>query len=397
MFQTIATAPPDPILGLTEAFRQDPRTDKINLSVGVFQDESGTTPILETVKEAERRLVQAEKTKNYRPITGDPEFGRRVRELLFGADSELCANGRAVTAHTPGGTGALRVVGDYLKRQHPQTTVWMSDPTWPNHPQVFAAAGLASKTYPYFDKSKNGLALDAMLAALAQIPAGDCVLLHACCHNPTGVDLTDEQWEQVGKVLAQRDVLPIVDFAYQGFASGVDADASGVRVLLKHVKEMAICSSYSKNFGLYNERTGALTMLAETKEHAEAIGSQIKVCVRANYSNPPAHGGAIITTILADAALVQRWEAEVAGMRDRIAAMRALFVKTLKENGVEQDFSFLTRQNGMFSFSGLNPDQVKRLRDEFGIYIVGSGRISVAGMAESTMPKLCAAIAAVLA
>ncbi|MGH7786565.1 MAG: aromatic amino acid transaminase [Candidatus Binatia bacterium] len=396
MFEKVATAPPDPILGLTDAFKQDPRTDKINLSVGVFQDAAGTTPVLPSVKEAERRLLEAERSKSYKPIDGDPDYGRRVRELLFGRDSALVGSGRAATAHTPGGTGGLRVLADFLARSKVSGRVWLSDPTWANHAQIFESAGLTTTTYPYFDKATNGLDFAAMRAALAQVPAGEAVLLHACCHNPTGVDPTAEQWREIAAVVAQRRTLPVVDFAYQGFGEGIEADAVGVRILLEHVDELAICSSFSKNFGLYNERTGALTLVAKDAAQAASVQSQVKVCVRANYSNPPAHGAAIVTAILSDATLRAQWEQEVAGMRERIASMRQLFVDGLKRAGVPGDFSFIARQKGMFSFSGLTAAQVQRLRDEFAIYAVGSGRINVAGMNERTMPALCAAIAKVM-
>lgn len=395
MFEKITTAPPDPILGITEAFKQDPRTNKINLSVGVFQDESGRTPVLPTVKEAEKRILEQEGTKNYKPIDGDPEFGRHVRALLFGASHELVSSGRAVTAHTPGGTGALRVAGDLLAKQFPGLTVWVSDPTWANHPQIFQTAGLKTRVYPYFDKATNGLAFDALIKALSEIPAGDAVLLHACCHNPSGVDPTPEQWERIAEVVAARQLLPIVDFAYQGFGSSIDEDAVGVQKLLAKVPELAICSSFSKNFGLYNERCGALTLVCKSKEEAQATQSQVKVCIRANYSNPPAHGGAIVTTILGNAELRAAWEKEVDGMRQRIAQMRESFVRALREAGVPGDFSFIARQKGMFSFSGLTAAQVERLKSEFGIYIVSSGRINVAGMSDRTMRELCDAIAAV--
>src|SRR5690606_32389004 len=352
--------------------------------------------ILASVKAAERRLLEAEKTKNYRPIDGDPDYGRRVRELLFGADDERVSSGRAVTAHTPGGTGALRVVGDLLRDLRPETNVWMSDPTWANHGQVFRAAGLSTKTYPYFDKASNGIAFEALLGALEQVPAGDAVLLHACCHNPSGADPSAEQWEAIARVLSKRGAFPLVDFAYQGFGSGLSADALGLRKLLEHCGEAAICSSFSKNFGLYNERTGALTLVAQSPAHAASVQSRLKVAIRSNYSNPPAHGGAIVSTILGDAELRQQWEGEVQAMRDRIAGMRRLFVQTLAQKGIAQDFSFIERQKGMFSFSGLSPDQVQRLREEHAIYIVGSGRINVAGMNEQNVGVICEAIKAVL-
>ena len=396
MFESVEMAPPDPILGLTEAFNQDPNPQKINLSVGVYKDANGKTPILASVKEAEKRLLDAEGTKSYKPIDGDPAYGAAVRELLFGAGHDVIAEERGATAHCPGGTGALRVASDWIKRQLPQASIWMSEPTWANHPNVFKAAGLAVKTYPYFNSSENSLDSTKFLDALSEIPAGDVVLLHGCCHNPTGVDPSPEEWAEIGARLAKRKVLPLVDFAYQGFARGLDEDATGLRELSRHCREILVCSSFSKNFGLYNERVGALTIVGDATSETKAVLSNVKAVVRANYSNPPAHGGAIVTTILGDATLRSQWENEVATMRDRINGTRRLLVETLKAKGVDADFSFILNQKGMFSFSGLTKDHVQRLRDEHSIYIVGSGRINVAGITEANVERLCEAIASIL-
>jgi aspartate/tyrosine/aromatic aminotransferase len=397
MFETIAPAPPDAILGLTEAFKKDKNPRKVNLGVGVYKDAGGQTPILGSVKAAEERLLRTENTKNYLPIDGQPEFDRATVELLFGADHQALSEQRTVTAQAPGGTGALRVAADFVFSTLGKRTVWLIDPTSPNHPQVFQAAGLPTATYPYFDKQSNGVAFSALLEALQVAPAGDVVVLHGCCHNPTGVDLQPEQWQAIGEVLAARNLLPLVDFAYQGFANGLEEDAAGLHVLAQQCDNMLVASSYSKNFGLYNERVGALTLVAADSSQAEAALSHIKRVARANYSNPPAHGGAIVATVLNDEALRSQWVEEVADMRERINTMRHLFVETLQEKGVERDFSFIARQRGMFSFSGLNADQVKALRERYAIYIVGSGRISVAGMTEENMDYLCSAIAEVLA
>lgn len=396
MFDTITPAPPDAILGLTEAFKKDSNPRKTNLAVGVYKDAGGATPVLETVKEAERRLLSGEKTKSYLPIDGSPEFDAACQRLIFGEKHEIVTSGRAITAQAPGGTGALRVAGDFVAEISPGATVWISEPTWPNHPSVFQSAGLKLATYPYFDAKTNGVDFEAMLATLRTIPAGDVLLLHGCCHNPTGVDLSPEQWRAVADIAAERGVLPLLDFAYQGFADGLEEDAVGVRTVAAHCPELFVASSYSKNFGLYNERTGALTLVARNGEAAEAALSHVKRCIRANYSNPPAHGGEIVRTILGDPALRQQWEGEVTAMRERINTMRHLFVETLNEKGVARDFSFIARQRGMFSFSGLTPDQVQALRERHGVYIVGSGRISVAGMTEGNMEYLCEAIADVL-
>lgn len=396
MFDAITPAPPDAILGLTESFKRDANPRKTNLAVGVYKDASGATPVLETVKEAERRLLEREKTKSYLPIDGSPEYDAACQELVFGPGHEIVTSGRAVTAQAPGGTGALRVAADFVSAISPGATVWISDPTWPNHPSVFQSAGLKVASYPYFDANTNGVDFEGMLATIRTIPAGDVLLLHGCCHNPTGVDLSPEQWRAVAQVAAERGLLPLLDFAYQGFADGLEEDAAGVRIVAEHCPEIFVASSYSKNFGLYNERTGALTLVARSAQAAEAALSHIKRCIRANYSNPPAHGGEIVRTILGDPELRARWEGEVAEMRERINTMRHLFVETLNEKGVTRDFSFIARQRGMFSFSGLTPAQVKALRERHGVYIVGSGRISVAGMTEGNMEYLCEAIADVL-
>jgi aspartate/tyrosine/aromatic aminotransferase len=396
MFETIPSAPPDPILGLTEAFKQDANPQKINLAVGIYQDGNGQTPVLETVKEAERRLLEREKSKAYMPISGDPTYGSLVQGMLLGDGHPLMTSGRTATAHTPGGTGALRVAGDYLRKLHPKAAIWLSEPTWANHPAIFGAAGVEVKTYAYYDRATKGLDFNGMLASLKRVPAGDVVLLHGGCHNPTGMDPTVGQWSQIGDLLAERGVMPLVDFAYQGFADGIEEDAAGLRVLCEKVGQLLVSSSFSKNFGLYRERTGALTIVGATAEHAANVLSQMKVVIRANYSNPPAHGGAIVATVLGDRDLRRRWEVEVATMRDRINGMRRLFVDTLAAKGVGRDFSFITRQRGMFSFSGLTPEQVAALREKYAIYIVGSGRINVAGMTEATMDRLCEAVASVL-
>ena len=396
LFEAIGQAPADPILGLTEAFRADANPGKINLTVGVYQDESGTTPVLACVKEAQRQLLQVETSKSYKPITGDPTYGRLVQELMLGGDHEIVTSGRACTAHTPGGTGALRVAGDYIHHNHPDATLWLSAPTWANHEQVFAHAHVPTKTYPYFDLATNGLDFGVMRDAIKAIPAGDVVLLHGCCHNPTGVDPLPDQWAQIADVLVNNGVLPLVDFAYQGFGKGLTEDKAGLQQLARPGQEMIICSSFSKNFGLYNERTGAATFVARDADAAGRVFSQVKRCIRANYSNPPAHGGAIIAVILEDPQLRSQWQHELTQMRERITGMRQLFVEKLKDHGVKRDFSFIKQQNGMFSFSGLSREHVETLRRDYSIYIVGSGRINVAGITPDNIDALCQAIASVL-
>ncbi|MCW8858643.1 MAG: aspartate/tyrosine/aromatic aminotransferase [Deltaproteobacteria bacterium] len=396
MFENIQIAPPDPILGLTETFKADPNPDKINLSVGVYQDANGKTPVLETVKEAEKRILAQENSKGYLPMTGEPVYCAQVQELLFGAGHEIIDSKRAATAQCPGGTGALRVAGDYLHLQHPGAKIWLSNPTWANHNTIFDAAGLQCEEYAYRDPNTNGLDFDAMYESIKTIPKGDVILLHGCCHNPTGIDPTPEQWSKIGALLAERGILPLVDFAYQGLGNGIEEDREGLLELTKKVKQMLICSSFSKNFGLYRERTGALTVVADNTEQAATVMSQVKLRIRYNYSNPPSHGGQIAAVILSDQELKAKWIEEVAEMRNRINEMRHLFVKTLKEKGVEQDFSSIIQQRGMFSFSGLTKEQVLQLREKYSIYIVGSGRINVAGMTVANMDRLCEAIKSVL-
>lgn len=396
MFEQVTAAPADPILGLTDEFRNDARSHKINLGVGIYKNDAGDTPILSCVKKAEQILLDTEKTKNYLSIEGNAEYGQLVQHLLFGADHEIVTSKRARTAQAPGGTGALRIGAEFLSRQKLSRKVWISNPTWVNHFQVFGAAGLETGEYTYYNPATRGLDFDAMLQSLSQAQAGDVVLLHGCCHNPTGIDPTLEQWEVLAKFCAERKLLPFFDFAYQGFSRGVDEDAAGLRLFAQFNRELLVASSFSKNFGLYNERVGAITLVTEAETIANVAFSQVKAAIRANYSNPPAHGAAVVTTVLKDAALKQEWIGEVTQMRDRIWQMRELFVAKLKEQGVQQDFSFMTEQNGMFSFSGLNKDQVARLKNEFAVYIVGSGRISVAGITSGNIDALCQAIAKVL-
>jgi aspartate aminotransferase/aromatic-amino-acid transaminase len=396
MFSDLEMAPPDAILGLTEAFKSDPNPGKINLGVGVYKDAAGKTPVLASVKEAERRLLEAEDTKSYLPIPGDPGYGRLVRELLFGAGHDLTGGGRAHTAHTPGGTGALRVAADFIHQAMPGATVWVSSPTWANHQAIFESAGLPVREYPYYDHGRHTLDIDSMLRALQEVPATDVVLLHGCCHNPSGIDPDGAEWHALADVAKVQGFLPLIDFAYQGFATGIEEDAHSVRTFADSGVEFLVCSSFSKNFGLYRERTGALTLVARDALGADKAFSQLKTRIRTNYSNPPAHGGLIVKTILEDAALRAQWTQDVASMRDRINAMRHRFVETLAAKGVQQDFSFITHQRGMFSFSGLNKAQVDKLKAEYSIYMVGSGRINVAGMTEDNLERLCDAIKAVL-
>jgi aspartate/tyrosine/aromatic aminotransferase len=395
-FADLQPAPPDSILGLAEAFRADPRPGKISLASGVFVDERGITPVLDTVTVAEQRILDAQTTKLYKPIVGDPTYTSVVRELLFGADHPLLAAGRIQTLHAPGGTGALRVAADLLHRLRPQTTVWLSSPTWPNHPQVFAAAGLQTRAYPYLHPASGSLDLSGVVASLVEASPGDVVVLHGCCHNPSGVDPTPDQWSELAVVMRDRGLLPLIDFAYQGFGDGLREDATGLLAVAAETPEFLVASSFSKNFALYAERVGALSIVGGDANEAEVLMSHAKAVVRSLYSNPPAHGGEVVATILLDPGLRARWEDEVAGMRDRINGNRQRFVDGLRAAGAPFDPTPLLRQRGMFSLLDMTATQVSRLRDEMAIYLVGAGRVNVAGLTTANVEPVCTAITAVM-
>ncbi|ROO29477.1 aromatic amino acid aminotransferase [Salinisphaera orenii MK-B5] len=395
MFEAIERVPGDAILGLIQAFKDDPNPDKVDLGVGVYRDEDGSTPIMRAVKAAEQRLVDTEATKAYIGSHGDPDYGRHVLETLLGTDSAVLADNRASATQSPGGTGALRLAADFIAAQLPGKSIWLSDPTWPNHKGVFGAAGLDMQSYPYVD-ADNRLDFDGMLAALKQIPQGDVVLLHACCHNPTGFDLSAEQWQQVLSVVQERELLPLVDFAYQGFGDGLEADAYGVRLLAEHLDEMLITQSCSKNFGIYRERTGCFIAIAKDAEDMADVRSQLAITARENYSNPPAHGSAIVATIFESEELTAMWREELDEMRSRINNLRSDFVKALAPHGLDQRFAHVADQRGMFSFTGLQPEHVEALRDRHSIYMVKSGRANVAGLNRANLDYVCNAIADVV-
>jgi aspartate aminotransferase len=396
MFEQLEMAPADPILGLGAAFKSNGNPNKINLGVGVYKDSDGHTPILASVKTAEERVLASEKSKSYLDIEGSAEYGVAVRRLLLGDEHEILASERAVTVQSPGGTGALRIAGDFLARHYGDRSIWLSEPTWANHPKIFQAAGLRVETYPYFDAASNGLDEEALLAALGQIPAGHIVLLHGCCHNPTGVDPSPAAWQQIADIVAERRLLPLVDFAYQGLGDGLREDAAGLAALCRTGCELLIASSFSKNFGLYKERIGALTLVGGDRSAATKALSHLKIAVRTSYSNPPAHGSAIVSEILADEMLTARWQDEVAQMRARINGMRREMVEKLQAKGVKRDFSFIEEQRGMFSFSGLDAEQVETLREKYAIFIVSGGRINVAGLTNANLDYFCESVAAVL-
>ncbi len=387
MWKNVEAAPADAILGLTEAFKSDPRFAKVNLGVGVYKDEEGHTPILQAVKKAEKILLDTENTKSYMPIAGEAAYGAEVQKMIFGSICE-----RAATIHTPGGTGALRVAGELLKA-FSSGTIWVSNPTWANHKNIFSASGLTIRDYAYYNSETKALDEDGFFAALETVPAGDCVLLHACCHNPTGVDLSSTQWDRVAAIARANGWTALLDFAYQGFSESIEADRVGVEAFLASGTEFMVASSFSKNFGLYRERTGALTVVAADAEAAAVAMSHLKATARVIYSNPPAHGGQIITTILQNEELSSLWKTELDAMRDRIAQARAALAEGLSDRGVEMDCSFITKQKGMFSFSGLTKQQVEFLKEEKAIYIVGSGRINVAGLTPGNLAGVCDAVA----
>lgn len=397
MFAALQAYPPDPILRLIAEFRADPRPEKVDLGVGVYKDELGRTPIMAAVKAAERRILDAEDSKAYIGPAGVPEFNAAIQRLVFGPDHPVLAESRTATVLTPGGCGALRVGAELLKRAAPDTTIWVSDPTWANHIPLLGNAGLRIREYPYYDRQSSSLRFDAMLAALAQAGAGDVVLLHGCCHNPCGADLDAEQWRAVAGLAERRGFLPFVDLAYQGLGDGLDADAAGLRLLAGRVPELLVASSCSKNFGLYRERVGSLSVIAGNAAAAAAAVSHVNNIVRGMYSMPPSHGGAIVAEILGDDGLRQEWRVELDGMRERVNGLRRLLNEKLRERAVARDFSFIERERGMFSFLGLSETQVARLIADYGLYMVNSSRINVAGISRANADYVADALAAVLA
>jgi aspartate aminotransferase len=390
-------APPDPILGIAETFRADTRPGKVNLTAGVFIDETGTTPVLGTVIEAERRLAEAAGTKLYRPIDGEPGYRQAVLSLVLGPEHEAVVSGRALSTQTPGGTGGLRVAADLIRSTGGGQTIWLSEPTWPNHPQLFASAGFRVRSYPYADETGRRIDAEALLGALSTASPGDVVLLHGACHNPTGVDPSAELWRRFGDLVADRRVLPLVDLAYQGFGDGLREDAAGLLELVRPGAELVVSTSFSKTFSLYAERVGAVIVVADGAVNAAAAQSHVKAVIRVNYSNPPAHGADIVRTILADPELRPRWEAELAGMRNRIKDNRRSLVAALEARSIRGDWSAIATQRGMFALLGLTAEQVARLRDEHAVYVVGGGRINVAGFTAQNLDPFADALAAVLA
>lgn len=393
MFVSLKALSPDPILGLIADFVKDGNPNKVDLGVGVYKNEAGATPIMAAVKKAEAICYEAEQTKSYIGPAGVPEFNETIRDLMLGADHPALRDQRVTTVLTPGGCGALRVGAELLKRCGDDVTIWVSDPTWANHVPLLGNAGLKLAQYPYYDRTNNRLRFDEMMTTLGSVQAGDVVLLHGCCHNPCGADLDEEQWRAITALAEKNGFLPFIDLAYQGFGRGIDEDAYGPRLMAEKLPELILASSCSKNFGLYRERVGSLSVMGAKAADAQASLTHINNIVRGNYSMPPSHGGAIVGAILQDDALRQSWTNELAVMRGRLSSLRTLLVDKLKEAGAARDFSFIDKQYGMFSFLGLSPEQVGQLRAEYSIYMVDSSRINIAGVSQSNVDYVVAAIA----
>jgi aromatic-amino-acid transaminase len=395
IFSSVELAPRDPILGITEAFNADARTTKVNLGAGVYFDDTGKIPLLNAVRTVERARLESMPSHGYLPIDGLPAYNKAVQAMLFGKDSPLLAEGKVVTVQALGGTGALKVGGDYLKRLLPDATVYISAPSWENHRVVFENAGFKVETYPYYDAAMRGVDFAAMKAGLGALPAGSIVILHACCHNPTGADLSTAEWREIVEVLKARGLVAFIDMAYQGFADGIEEDAVALDLFAASGLQFFISTSYSKSFSLYGERIGALSVVTASKDESARVLSQLKRVIRFNYSSPPTHAAALVAAVLASAELRRMWASELAGMRERIKSMRGSLVEKLEALGVARDFSFVTRQRGMFSYTGLSSEQVARLQSEFGVYAVSTGRICLSALNTGNIDYVAKAIAAV--
>ena len=395
LFSAVEMAPRDPILGLNEQFNADPNPAKVNLGVGVYFDENGKLPLLKCVAEAEASMQAAPKPRGYLPIDGIAAYDKAVQGLVFGADSSAVTEGRIATVQGLGGTGGLKIGADFLKRVNPGAKVLISDPSWENHRALFTNAGFEVGSYPYYDADRQGVNFEGMLAALTAAPEGTIAVLHACCHNPTGYDITPAQWEQVVQAVKTHRLVAFLDMAYQGFGQGIAEDGAVIGQFIASGVDFFVATSFSKSFSLYGERVGALSVVCESKDEAARVLSQLKIVIRTNYSNPPTHGAQVVAMVLTTPALRRLWEEELAGMRVRIRQMRVALVEKLAAAGIRRDMSFITRQQGMFSYSGLGKPQMQRLRDEFGIYGVDSGRICVAALNHRNIDAVVAAIAKV--
>ena len=396
LFSAVEMAPRDPILGLNEQFAADTTPQKVNLGVGVYYDDNGKLPLLECVRQAEKQMMEAPKARGYLPIDGIAAYDQGVKNLVFGADSEPVKSGRVATVQALGGTGGLKIGADFMRRLNPNAKVLISDPSWENHRALFSQAGFTVEAYPYYDAAKRGLNFEGMLAALNAAPAGTVVVLHACCHNPTGYDITAAQWDQVVAACKARGLVPFLDMAYQGFGQGIAEDGAAVAKFTASGQTFLVSTSFSKSFSLYGERVGALSVLCTDKAEADRVLSQLKIMIRTNYSNPPTHGGTVVAAVLNTPALRALWEKELGEMRVRIKQMRSALVERLKAAGVKQDMSFITDQVGMFSYSGLSKDQMVRLRSEFGVYGTDTGRMCVAALNSKNIDHVCQSIAKVM-
>ncbi|MBK7314215.1 amino acid aminotransferase [Candidatus Aalborgicola defluviihabitans] len=396
LFSAVEMAPRDPILGLNEQYNADTNPAKVNLGVGVYYDDNGKLPLLACVQAAEKAMMDKPTPRGYLPIDGIAAYDAGVKALVFGADSEPVTSGRVATVQAVGGTGGLKIGADFLKKLSPNATVLISDPSWENHRALFTNAGFAVESYPYYDAAKRGVNFDAMLAALNAAAAGTIVVLHACCHNPTGYDITPAQWDQVITACKTRNLTPFLDMAYQGFGYGLAEDGAVIAKFVAAGLTFFVSTSFSKSFSLYGERVGALSVLCTDKEEASRVLSQLKIVIRTNYSNPPTHGGAVVAAVLSNPEWRALWEKELGEMRVRIKAMRQKLVDGLKAAGVKQDMSFITSQIGMFSYSGLSKDQMVRLRNEFGVYGTDTGRMCVAALNSKNIDYVCASIAKVV-
>ncbi|MGB1807623.1 MAG: aromatic amino acid transaminase [Porticoccaceae bacterium] len=396
MFESLKPVAMDPILGLMAAYRADTRTNKIDLGIGVYMNDRGHTPVMTSVKEAETQLMQLETTKSYQGIAGDPDYNQRIIELLFGADHSILNSGRIKSIQAPGGSGALRVGAEVIQRARPEAKLWVGVPTWPNHIPLLGGAGFEIEEYPYYNRDNHQIETEAMMETLRQVPAGDMVLLHGCCHNPTGADLTHEQWDMIADLALERGFIPFIDTAYQGLGDGLDEDAYGLRMMAERLPELVVASSCSKNFGLYRERTGSITFIADSAEQADIVASQAMSVARQIYSMPPAHGALLVSLILGDQQLRTNWEAELTEVRERIQSMRTLLADNIQNNAAGKDFSHIKKQRDMFSFLGLNTAQLDQLREEYGVYIVSSSRVNLAGINSSNIDYLSSSIMSVL-
>jgi len=396
LFSAVQMAPRDPILGLNEQFAADTNPAKVNLGVGVYYDENGKLPLLKCVQAAEHAMMEAPKARGYLPIDGIAAYDAAVKNLVFGAGSEAVTSGRVATVQAIGGTGGLKIGADFLKKLSPDAKVMISDPSWENHLALFTNAGFKVESYPYYDAGTRSINFTGMLAALQAAPAGTIVVLHACCHNPTGYDITPDQWDQVVAACKSRGLTPFLDMAYQGFGYGITEDGAAVQKFVAAGMDIFVSTSFSKSFSLYGERVGALSVLCASKDEAARVLSQLKIVIRTNYSNPPTHGGAVVAAVMADPELRALWEEELGEMRVRIKAMRQKLVDGLKAAGIAQDMGFITRQIGMFSYSGLSKEQMVRLRNEFGVYGTDTGRMCVAALNSKNIDYVCASIAKVI-